>query len=134
MSHSGSWLAIVIARGLEVGVDLECQRTMRRPVDLARRYFTESEAEYLGELAEPECSRRVSWPMDRQGSPGQGAQGCGLAGALGHIELDVDPPRIKTLPEDWPEDWQLIAPEWPGDLIGHVAAPAADVELDCFFS
>ncbi len=132
MSHSGSWLAIVIARGLEVGVDLECQRTLRRPVDLARRYFTASEADYLGELAEPQCSHEFLGLWTAREALVK-AQGCGLAGALGHIELNYQPPSIKTLPEGWPEDWQLIAPEWPGDLIGHVAAPATQAELDCFF-
>ncbi len=132
MSHSGNWLAIVVARGLEVGVDLECQRTFRRPVDLARRFFTDSEADHLAQLAEPECSQAFLDQWTAREALVK-AQGCGLAGALGHMALHSDPPRIKTLPEDWPEDWQLIAPEWPGDLIGHVAAPTNQAELDCFF-
>lgn len=132
LSHSGSWLAIVIARGLEVGVDLECPRTLRRPVDLARRYFTASEADSLSKLEEPDRSREFLAQWTAREALVK-AQGCGLAGALGHIELDCQPAEIKTLPEGWPEDWQLVAPDWPDDLIGHVAAPSTQVELDCFF-
>ena len=49
-SHSGGGLLVVLGQGLQVGVDLEWQRPRTRALDLARRYFTPAEVEWLETL------------------------------------------------------------------------------------
>jgi 4'-phosphopantetheinyl transferase len=52
-SHSGGALLIAVSREQAIGVDLEIARRPRPALDLARRYFTPSEAAALAALPEP---------------------------------------------------------------------------------
>lgn len=51
-SHSGGGLLVVLGHGLQVGVDLEWRRPRTRALELARRYFTAAEADWLDALGE----------------------------------------------------------------------------------
>lgn len=46
-SHSGGLLAIAVARGLQVGIDIERERPRANALQLARRFFTAGEARWL---------------------------------------------------------------------------------------
>jgi 4'-phosphopantetheinyl transferase len=46
-SHSGEGLLLAFGRGMTVGVDLERERPRPRALDLARRFFDLSEAQWL---------------------------------------------------------------------------------------
>jgi 4'-phosphopantetheinyl transferase len=134
VSHSGDWLAIAVSRDVPVGVDIECQRQLRRPADLARRYFPAAEADWLSQLAEPSLSRAFMSQWTAREALVK-AMGSSLAEAICDLSLSWAPAGIGQLPASWPEPagWSLIAPEMPSGLIGHVAAPAVDLRLDCHF-
>lgn len=134
VSHSGSWLAIALTRELAVGVDIEAERSLRRPVDMARRYFPEDEAEWLASRDESVQSRLflVQWTAREALVK---ATGSGLAGVLPKIRLGFNPARIQALPESWPAParWSLIQPQMPAGVVGHVAAAASDLGLKRYF-
>jgi len=134
VSHSGSWLAIVVARELNVGVDIEAQRQLRRPADLARRYFSQAEADWLSSLEEPELSLEFKSLWTAREALVK-ATGSGLGESLSEISLDWQPTRILALPAGWPDadEWSLLAPEMPDGVVGHVAAAATDLTLNKYF-
>jgi 4'-phosphopantetheinyl transferase len=134
VSHSGSWLAIAIARELPVGIDIECERPMRRPIDMARRYFSASEAELIASLAEPGRSARFLRQWTAREAMVK-ASDSSLAESLAAIELDGESVAIRRLPPDWPstEQWSLLAPDLPGGLRGHLAVPQPGIVVDRYF-
>jgi len=133
LSHSGRWLAVALTRGQDVGVDIEQDRTLPRAADLAQRFFIGPDVASIVELDEPERSRCFL----RQWTAREAlikAVGCGIAGSIGQIAMDCDPAEIHQIPADWPQDWQLLQPKWPGDLLGHVALPSdASLDLGCYW-
>lgn len=56
-SHSGAGLLVALGRGLRLGIDLEWQRPRPRALELARRFFRDSEADWLAALPESERER-----------------------------------------------------------------------------
>ncbi|AKS42718.1 4'-phosphopantetheinyl transferase family protein [Wenzhouxiangella marina] len=133
VSHSDRWLAIGLVRDQEVGVDIEAEREMRRAGDLARRYFSGPDCERIDQLDEPERSSCFLNQWTAREALVK-AVGCGLAGSLGKIELDCEPTEIRQLPEDWPQAWQLLKPDWPAGLLGHLAIPTGqDLDLSCYW-
>lgn len=59
-SHSGPRAVVALARGpLRLGVDVECPRTRRRTLDLARRFFAATEYARLRTL--PESQREAAF-------------------------------------------------------------------------
>ena len=47
LSHSGDWMVVAVARGVELGVDLEIHDLRRDVLRLARRFFAEMECRDL---------------------------------------------------------------------------------------
>ncbi|TVQ36107.1 MAG: 4'-phosphopantetheinyl transferase superfamily protein [Wenzhouxiangella sp.] len=134
LSHSAGWLAIAVARDLELGVDIETVRELKRPGDLAKRYFPAAEAEWLCGLEAAARSPAFLQQWTAREALVKAA-GTGIAGALAEIELAWEPARIDKLPLDWPapEQWSLLLPETPAGLIATLAAPRPEVELRCQF-
>lgn len=134
LSHSGDWLAIALARDVAVGVDVECVRALRRPADLACRYFPADEAEWLSALEEPARSMAFIGQWTAREALVK-ASGSSLAESLGQLELGWEPTTIRALPSDWPaaESWSLIQPKTPAGVIVHVAAPGRDLKLERYF-
>lgn len=134
VSHSGSWLAVVIGREVPVGIDIERRRPMRRPADLARRYFSRAEADRLDDLEEPERSAQFMRYWTAREAMVKASDST-LAESLAAIELEPEAASIRRLPEGWPgaADWSLMAPELPGELSGHLAAPRPDIAIDRYF-
>src|SRR5262249_41616868 len=54
LSHSGGWAALAVARGHEVGIDIEQIRADRATDDLAQRFFSPREWAALRALPEAE--------------------------------------------------------------------------------
>jgi len=134
ISHSGSWFAIAIAREVPVGVDIECRRPMRRPMDVAQRYFSRPESDRICALDEPARSARFLHHWTAREAMVK-ASDSSLAESLATIELDGDSAAIRRLPDGWPkaEDWSLLAPELPAGLSGHVAVPRPGIAVDRYF-
>ena len=59
-SHSGEGLLLAFGRGIAVGVDLERERPRPRALDLARRFFDPSEAQWLEAQAD-EATRAAAF-------------------------------------------------------------------------
>ena len=55
-SHSGEGLLVALGQRMQVGIDLEWVRPRLRALELARRFFTAAEAEWLAERDESERS------------------------------------------------------------------------------
>ena len=49
-SHSGDWALVALARGIELGVDLEQHRPMTDAADVAKKFFTTAEINELNQL------------------------------------------------------------------------------------
>jgi len=122
-SHSGDWLAVAVADGLSVGIDIETERRLPRAQLLARRFLSVDESEWLVELDEPFRSRQFLKQWTARESLVK-ARGCGLAGALGEMALDWQPPAIRRLPSDWDgaEAMALTSLSLPDRLVGHLAS------------
>lgn len=128
VSHSGDWLAIAVAEEVGVGIDIEVERRLPRAQLLARRFLSPAEAEWLVELDEPFRSRQFLQQWTARESLVK-ARGCGLAGCLGEIELDWQPPTIRRLPDDWsgPRSMALAGLSMSNGLVGHLAVTQGPV-------
>ncbi|RFF29722.1 4'-phosphopantetheinyl transferase family protein [Wenzhouxiangella sediminis] len=122
VSHSGDWLAVAVAVGVAVGIDLEVERRLPRAPLLARRFLSPEEAEWIVGLDEPFRSRQFLKQWTARESLVK-ARGCGLAGCLGEIALDWQPPAIRRLPTDWEGAgaMSLANLALPDGLVGHLA-------------
>jgi 4'-phosphopantetheinyl transferase len=58
-AHSGDWVLVALARGRELGVDVEAHKTMRDAIDIARRFFAPPELQALE--AYPEEAREAAF-------------------------------------------------------------------------
>lgn len=134
LSHSGSWLAIAVTTGHPIGLDIETNRPMRRPAELARRYFSAAEANAIENLDEPECSRQFLAQWTAREALIKAADST-LAESLSQLKLSMPPIEILTLPSSWPEpgQWRLVKPTTPADLIVHCAVPALIHQVNGFF-
>ncbi len=56
-SHSGSLLAVVLGERMRVGIDIERERPRPRALELARRFFTPAEADWLAAHGPGDASR-----------------------------------------------------------------------------
>lgn len=122
LSHTGDFMALAIARDHDPGIDIERERGLPRAVDLARRFLSAEEAEWIAGL---EPAGRASAFL-RQWTAREAlvkAQGCGLAGALAGLAIDTSAPIIRRLPPGWssPERWRLVRLPLPDGLVGHLA-------------
>lgn len=134
LSHSGDWLAIAISRDTPVGIDIENRRALRRPLELARRFFPRAEAEWLAGLETSELSAAFFEQWTAREALVK-ATGTSLAESLSGLALGWSPCRIHGLPPGWPgaDQWSLLRPQMPDGLIGHLAAPRADLACEAFF-
>jgi len=133
LSHSDRWLAIALTRDRAIGVDIEHRRTMERAPDLARRFFSGPDVEDILSLEEPERSACFL----RQWTAREAlikAMGGSIARSIGQIAMACHPLEVRSLPDGWPPDWQLLEPAWPDGVTGHLALPGDEaVELSCFW-
>lgn len=131
LSHSGTWLAVIFAQAVAVGVDIETERRMPRARDLAQRFFPNQEARWLNDQDEPFLSRNFLNQWTAREALVK-AKGSGLAGALGAIRLGWRPASVQQMPAGWSDsgNWSLISPPLPDGLIGHVAADQSGMSLD----
>ncbi len=126
VSHSGGWALIAMARGREIGVDLEAHRALDA-MSLARRFFCEHEALRLADIDEDMRNSRFFdlWTAKEALVK---AMGTGIAGTLKRFEVDTEPAmgwrdlsgRVE------PSRWSLHALPAPAN---HSAALAIEREL-----
>jgi len=124
LSHSGSAAVVALARGVEVGVDLESPGRPRPHAELARRYFCAREAQAVENAAE--ASRETMflrlWTAKEAVLK---ALGRGLAFGLDKLEFDAiaDPPALLRLDASGgvAASWHVHALALPSPWLGHLA-------------
>jgi 4'-phosphopantetheinyl transferase len=118
-------MALAFARDHDPGIDIELERGLPRAVDLARRFLSAEEAEWIAGL-EPAGQASAFLRQWTAREALVKAQGCGLAGALAELAIDASAPIIRRLPPGWPspERWRLIRLPLPEGLVGHLALAA----------
>ncbi len=113
-SHSGQGLLVALADGgARVGVDLEWQRPRPRALELAKRYFTPPEHDWLARLADPLAREQAFLRLWCAKEAVLKAHGRGLAFGLDRLAF-VDGPEGLRLVECHPDlgapgDWALQA-------------------------
>lgn len=125
VAHSGDWALVAIAQGMRVGVDIERIRPEVCSLEIARRYFSQREADELEELThDREEAFFRCWTRKEACLK---AVGLGI-GALDAVEVSLRPdeaPRIlaATCEELLPQRWHLaeLAP-----AAGYAAALAVE--------
>jgi 4'-phosphopantetheinyl transferase len=129
VSHAGDLVAVAVATGARVGVDVEPLERRLRPVELASVALAPEEAEELAALDEGEriCAFLVYWTRKEAATK---AVGLGLEIPLSGVRVSPpgEPPRLLA----WehavaPEDVMLADLAAPD---GHVAALAVVGECD----
>lgn len=125
LSHAGDWLAVAVASGVDVGIDIERRARTVRWRALARRWFDADERTLLEKLDDE--SGRIDFL--RRWSAREAlvkARGDTLARSVGSLVLSPDDPsRPRRLPAGWPapSNWDLRELPAAPDLVGFVAAP-----------
>lgn len=124
LSHSGSRAALALARGIEVGVDIEVPARPRPHVALARRYFCAAEAEAIAAAGDDEREARFLrlWTAKEAVLK---ALGRGLAFGLDRLEFELaaQPPVLRWIaPEGGPATgWRVRSLPVAAPAIGHLA-------------
>lgn len=127
LSHAGALLAVAVARGVAIGVDIESRDRRVRTAALARRCFSDAERRRLAELADGDARTEFlrRWSVREAVIKARGGT---LAEHLaGVVPSPAEPARLQRLPTGWgdPGGWDVR--EITGDpaAIGFLAAPGA---------
>ncbi|HEU0306301.1 MAG TPA: 4'-phosphopantetheinyl transferase superfamily protein [Lysobacter sp.] len=110
-SHSGDGLLIALGEGVELGVDCERVRPRPRALDLAQRYFTDAEHDWLASSAAGEARDRAFLRLWCAKEAVLKAHGHGLSFGLGKLRF-VETGTALVLAECDPglgaaRDWSL---------------------------
>jgi 4'-phosphopantetheinyl transferase len=121
LSHSGCWAVVAVARGREVGVDIECIRRECSTEDIAGRFFAPAE---IRELMETPEERRVPaffacWSRKEAYIK---ARGKGLRIPLDSFEVSLGEEAALRRAEDR-DHWSMCALQAPA---GYAAALVAE--------
>ena len=90
VSHTRGMALIALALGMELGVDVECVRSLPTYLDMATRYFTPGEAQRLNAL-HPTESERAFFHVWTRKEAFLKAIGLGLSHGLERFEVSVPP-------------------------------------------
>lgn len=96
VSHSGDLLVLALARGIEVGVDVERVRSMPRALHLAGRFFRQEEVEALQRFSSDDLDRAFfhCWTQKEAYLK---AIGLGLDADLRSFRVACDPPASAAM-------------------------------------
>ena len=126
VSHSGGALLVAIARGQELGVDIETLRRRRPVLELAGRFFAAGEASALAGLDEP--SQQIAflrlWSCKEAVVK---ALGSGIGFGLARLQFTLDPAgeptRLSVIHASAGaiEDWHILRLAPTADHVGALA-------------
>jgi len=125
LSHSGGLVAIALARGREIGVDIESLRDDSQPwLPLASRIFSTRELRELHALPTPDLQRRGFFHGWTRKEAYLKATGEGLTDTLAAIEVTLTPgkpPELLKLPGGLDtRQWSIRDIPLPPDFAGAV--------------
>jgi len=126
VSHSGGALLVAIARGQELGVDIESQRRRRPVLELARRFFAADEAAALASFDEPQQQTAFLrlWSCKEAIVKALGIGiGFGLARMQFGIDASGDPVELSVIHASAGavEDWHVVRLAPTGAHVGALA-------------
>ena len=120
LSHSHGRMLLAVAKGEDVGIDLECVRDNVKPLDLAERFYTQSEYERIKRLPSSDHALEFYrlWVAKEAWLK---AQGAGIT-SLRHCEIlasvssraDVRVTSESPMPREWTVQWLHCGPGWQG--------------------
>jgi hypothetical protein len=129
LAHSGELVACAIAPAGQIGVDVEAPRARRRTVEIAERYFSSRESDWLH--GKPQDRFYMLWVLKEAYLK---ATGAGLGGGLAALEGSVEPPHIRMRARDRDEQPALalyrVGPAFLG--IATIGYRFTDVATTCF--
>lgn len=141
LSHTNDLLVCAIARGRDVGVDVENVNRRNRTTAIANRFFTTSEVAALRALPEQEQRERfyTYWTLKEAYIK---ARGMGLAIPLGSFAFMLDGDRFATIDfsegcVDDPNCWRFFRSRPTADhrlAVAVAAKPGSPIELRCFWT
>ncbi len=102
VSHTGPHVAIAMAEGADVGIDIERLDRKVEPLHIAKRYFTPREVEALKSTAEETRVKAFFAGWTRKEAIVK-ARGHTMAESLATLSVDLDPIAIHPAYEDDPE-------------------------------
>jgi 4'-phosphopantetheinyl transferase len=103
LTHTRGMVAVAVAEGVEVGVDVEPSDRRAESMKLARRFFAPEEVALLAAV-EGEARRETFFAIWTLKEAVVKATGQGLARALDSFVVSLDPPRV-TMLDGSAQDW-----------------------------
>ncbi|HNC84230.1 MAG TPA: 4'-phosphopantetheinyl transferase superfamily protein [Nitrospira sp.] len=133
LSHSGEYALVAVARGREVGVDVEVFKANMDCAKLAERFFAPREAQAMATLC-GEPQQRMFYRLWTAKEAYFKGLGVGLSLGLERCEIvfDGESPHARVrLADSGTSDhaWQIQSLSLPDGLAGAVAASGGDWEL-----
>jgi 4'-phosphopantetheinyl transferase len=135
VARSNGCYLIGISNGATIGVDLEiAAREAGKPMALARRYFSQAEAEALSELDGQDLHRAFmhTWACKEAIVK---ANGMGIANQLCRFTVDTNPdnpPVVLDMPDDDHKSWKLVMAEPAEGAIAAIAVRQKAVQIEGF--
>ena len=141
LSHTNDLLVCAIARGRDVGVDIENVNRRSRTTEIADRFFSTSEVAALRAVPKTEQRERffTYWTLKEAYIK---ARGMGLAIPLGSFSFALDGDRSATIHfgqgcVDDPNGWRFFRDRPTADhrlAVAVAAKPGTQIELRCFWN
>lgn len=118
-SHSGDLVALAFGRGTPVGIDVERRRTLRDPLAIARRFFSEAEFAFISAASEISAAFFAVWTAKEAIVKANG-KGIG-AGELRGFTVPFGATQLHPVTSDW--SVATIEPPLPGYHAAVAAGP-----------
>lgn len=126
MSHTRGMVAVALAEGVDVGVDVEPSDRRAESMKLAKRFFAPEEVALLAGV-EGEARRDMFFAIWTLKEAVVKATGQGLSRALDSFSIALDPPRV-TMRDGSPLEWS--AAHWRSGSFHFALAAQASVSAN----
>lgn len=124
LSHSGELALYAVTKDKKIGIDVEKIRTNCDVESIAKRFFCESEYQFISRLPEKE-KEKAFYQLWTGKEAYLKATGEGLGGGLDTIELDLESKEIKIAKIKGEEknvnNWYLYELKMPENYLGSLA-------------
>ncbi|MEM1081980.1 MAG: 4'-phosphopantetheinyl transferase superfamily protein [Pseudomonadota bacterium] len=125
LSHADDWLCIAVTSGAAIGIDIESRNRDLRWRQLAARYFSPEEADWLNAMSPTAGAVQFLRHWTAREAMIK-AMGHTIAGSIGRVVLSTETaPSIVSMPQAWGETtrWSLQAVAIHPELVCHLASP-----------
>lgn len=130
LSHSHEMALLAVAQGRDVGVDVEYVKREFQFDDVAKRFFTPSEAAALHGLP-PQLQRQAFFKCWTSKEAFLKAKGTGLSGKLDEVEITLSADQRVQINASVP-NWSLIELNPGGDYEAALVVEGAPAPINCY--